>query len=265
MFDPRPPPPRVPHPDDVLTEEEIEALPPGQMVDMTKELLENTFGFPIIDFPGPYLVAFTHKSVSSYYKRPSYERLEFLGDSILSFTVAKFLYDTFPEAQEGDLTKIRTRLTRSETLAYLAEKLLLDRFVYMSGKGLYRKWNRNKRILEDLMESTIGAVYLDQGLAQARNFILGLIERYIDMDDMLKDRNFKDGLLRYSHAHALPLPVYESEMRVHTDEKERRIKDFHVRVEVRGHVGYGTGKTKKSAEQEAAKDVLVKLGEKVEE
>lgn len=255
-----PPPPRLPHPeDDALTDEEQEALPPGQLVTLTRELLERTLGFPVVHFPGSYLESFTHKSVSHYYKRQSYERLEFLGDSVVNFTTAKYLFDRYPDEDEGFMTKLRTRLTRSETLAFLAERLQLDRFVYMSGKGLYRKWNTNKRILEDCMESLIGAVYLDQGLAQAKNFFIGLIERHIDMNDMLKDRNYKDIAMRRQHACGQPLPAYECETLVQI-ENERRIKIFRVSVPIDEHVGYGAGRTKKEAEQAAARDVLVKLG-----
>lgn len=255
----QPPPPKLPHPDVVLTEEEQEALPPGQLVDLTRELLERTLGFPVVHFPGSYLQCFTHKSVSNYYKRQSYERLEFLGDAVVNFTTAKYLFDRYPDEDEGFMTKLRTRLTRSETLAFLAEKLQLDRFVFMSGKGLYRKWNTNKRIMEDCMESLIGAVYLDQGLAQAKNFFIGLIEQHIDMNDMLKDRNYKDIAMRRQHACGQPLPVYECETLIQTD-NERRIKIFCVRVEIDSHVGHGTGRTKKEAEQAAARDVLLKLG-----
>lgn len=256
---PQPPPPKLPPPDVVLTDDELDALPPGQLVDMTRELLERTLGFPVVNFPGPYVEAFTHKSVSAYYHRSSYERMEFLGDSIVNFVVAKFLFDAFPHEQEGEMTKIRTRITRSETLAYLATQLQLDRFVFMSGKGLYRGWNQNKRIMEDVMEALVAAVYLDQGLAAAKNFFVGLIHTHIDMNDMMKDRNFKDNLMRTAHARGLPLPVYESEQRIESHD-DKRWKVFYVTAALDGHVGYGKGRTKKEAEQAAARDALVKLG-----
>ena len=241
----QPPPPKVPHPDIVLTDEEQEQLPPGQLVNLTRELLERTLGFQVVNYPGQYLVCFTHKSVSNYYKRPSYERLEFLGDSVINFTVAKYLYDTYPDFQEGMMTKVRTRLTRSETLAYLARCLQLDRFVYISGKGLYRKWNANMRILEDCLEALVGAVYLDMGMVHAKNFFLGMIEKYVDMDDMMKDRNYKDALMRTMHALSKPLPVYESETLVHVENENRRIKYFRVTVRIDEHIGLGNGTTKK--------------------
>jgi len=255
----QPPPPKLPPPDVILSEEEQEALPPAQLVDLTRELLERTLGFQVVNFPGPYYECFTHKSVSNYYKRPSYERLEFLGDSVVNFTTAKYLFDRFPMEDEGFMTKLRTRLTRSETLAYFAERLELDRFVFMSGKGLYRGWNKNKRILEDVMESLVGAVYLDMGLAVAKNFFVSLIERFVDMTDMLKDRNYKDILMRHQHARAQPLPVYECDSQLQI-ENEKRFKIFHVTINIDGHIGYGQGRTKKMAEQHAARDVLLKLG-----
>lgn len=255
----KPPPPKLPPPGTILTDEQQDALPPGQMVDLTRELLERTLGFEVIEYPGRYYECFTHKSVSHYYKRPSYERLEFLGDSVVNFVTAKYLFDTYPDENEGFMTKLRTRLTRSETLAHLAECLQLDRFVFMSGKGLYRGWNKNKRILEDVMEACIGAVYMDRGLAVAKNFFIALIETYIDMNDMHKDRNYKDILMRHQHARAQPLPVYESEV-VYKEEGEKRFKQFKVAVDIDGHIGNGMGKTKKMAEQAAARDVLLKIG-----
>lgn len=264
MLPHQPPPPKIPHPDDILSEEEQEQLPPGQLVDLTRCLLERTLGFQVVTFPGPYLTCFTHKSVSNYYKRPSYERLEFLGDSVINFTVAKYLYDTYPDFQEGMMTKVRTRLTRSETLAYLATCLQLDRFVFMSGKGLYRKWNTNTRILEDCLEALVGAVYLDMGMVHAKNFFLGLIEKYVDMDEMMKDKNYKDVLMRTMHARSKPLPVYESEMLVQV-ENEKRVKYFKVTVEIDGRRGIGHGRTKKNAEQEAAKDILLQMGVPLDE
>jgi ribonuclease-3 len=129
----------------------------------------------------------------------------------------------------------------------------------MSGKGLYRKWNTNMRILEDCLEALVGAVYLDMGMVHAKNFFLGLIEKFIDMDDMMKDRNYKDALMREMHARSKPLPVYECEMLVQV-ENEKRVKYFRVSVCIDAFTGAGRGKTKKIAEQAAAKDILLQMG-----
>ena len=232
---------------------------------MTRARLEQTLGFRVVNFPGPYYEAFTHKSVSNYYKRPSYERMEFLGDSLISFVTAKYLFDTYATENEGFMTKLRTRLTRSETLAYLASTLQLDRFIFMSGKGLYRGWNKNKRILEDVMEALVAAIYLDQGLVAAKNFFLDLVHKVVDMDEMHKDRNYKDILMRHQHARAQPLPVYVAEELVHTDQTGRTMRSFRVTVDIDGFVGKGTHRTKKGAEQEAAMMVLKSLGVPLDE
>jgi ribonuclease III len=264
----KPPPPRVPPPG-TLNEEQEDALPPGQMVDLTKKMLEKTLGFQVVNFPGNYFECFTHKSVSVYYKRSSYERLEYLGDAVINMITAKYLYDCFPDQNEGFLTKMRTRLCRSDTLAHLARKLQLDRFIFMTGKGLYRRWNTNKRILEDVFESLVGAIYLDQGMVAAKTFFLGLVMRHIDMNDMLKDRNYKDILMRYQHARSQPLPEYESRSvprRCCTDvgnnnnnNASMTCKVFEVRVVIDGFIGVGMHPTKKGAEQSAAKSVLTLL------
>lgn len=162
------------------------------------------------------------------------------------------------------MTKLRTRLTRSETLAHLANMLQLHRFVFMSGKGLYRKWNTNKRIMEDVMEALIAAVYLDQNLVVAKNFFIGLLLKYVDMQEMHKDRNYKDILMRFQHARAQPLPVYTSqEVVVHMQDMPH--KHFKVTVNIDDRIGHGRHRTKKGAEQEAARSVLRLLGVPLDE
>jgi ribonuclease III len=257
----KPPPPRYPPPNS-LTEEEEENLIPGQWVELTREILEeHILGFRTNCFPNAYLQAFTHKSAASFFQRQSYERLEFLGDSIINFCTAKFLYDLYPHAQEGDLTKLRTRLCRSEALATLARHLHLESYVFMSGKALYRNWNTNTRILEDVFEALIGAIYIDQGLAPAKEFFTSVLLRWTDFNKLQLDFNYKDQLMRYCHAHSLPLPSYEC-----TDTMSKDAgKLFLIRVQIRDKHGYGKHRVKKAAEQDAALAVLKALNVPVDE
>jgi len=253
----QPPPPKIPPPGTVLTEEEENALPSGSMVDLTPELLERTLGFPVIDLT-LYQTAFMHDSAAELLGRPSYQRLEYLGDAVLGFVTAKFLFDQYPMESEGFLTIIRTRLTRSDMLAKFAQAYDLGRFVVLPGKGLYRGWYNSKKTLEDVFEALIGAIYLDLGLATAKQFIITVFETLTDFEDLMKDRNYKDQLMRLQHARAQPLPIYQAQ-------EDRENRTFHVLVDIDGYAGRGSHRTKKGAEQAAARDMLIKLGQHIDE
>src|SRR5210317_198533 len=119
-----------------------------------------------------YQRAFTHKSALKEYEQftESFETLEFMGDSVLGFVITKFLFDQYKDRQEGFLTKARTKLVRGETLANIARKLNLDRWVLMDDKGMRNGWNKNTKVLEDVFEALLGAIYLDIGLIHAKTF-----------------------------------------------------------------------------------------------
>jgi ribonuclease-3 len=207
---------------------------------ITRSEIENLVGFRIknVDL---YTRAFTHKSAKSVLD--SYETLEFMGDSVLSFIVTKYLFDTYEQKQEGFLTKARTLIVRGKTLAGISERLGLGVFIDMDEKGLRNNWNSNPKILEDVYEALVGAVYLDLGMVYAKEFVL----RTLDIDNIpLDDDNYKDQLMRWCQANKKSLPVYSFEM--------MKTGVFCVSVEVDGTVlASGFGKTKKDAEQNAAK------------
>src|SRR6056300_1425938 len=121
-----------------------------------------------------YQKAFTHKSALKEYEQftESFETLEFIGDSVLGFVITKFLFDQYENKQEGFLTKARTKLVRGETLANIANKLELYKWVQMDEKGMRNQWYKNPKILEDVFESLVGAIYMDLGLLHAKQFIL---------------------------------------------------------------------------------------------
>ena len=216
--------------------------------------LEATLGFRVVDI-AKYESVFTHKSAIRLTGRACYERLEFIGDAVLSFVVAKYLFDRFPDEQEGFLTRIRTKLVSGEMLATLARRLGLDRFIVMNEKAMLAGWQTNKRIMEDVFESLLGAIYLDLGLMTAKTFVLAVMERHVDWRDLLRDTNFKDIAMRYAQARGLPLPEY----RVLNDPQITRRPLFDVAVTIEGAHGRGAAATKKSAEQQAALQVLTQL------
>lgn len=223
---------------------------------MTRERLEAVLGFHVHDFD-KYLSVFTHKSAVRDTGHQSYERYEYIGDAVINFVVAKYLYDRFPQADEGFLTRVRTKLVSGKFLAGLAERLGLHTLITMNRKAIQQGWYTNPRIMEDVFESLVGCVYLDLGLMTAKNFLLAVIERYSKFDDVLRDTNYKDTLMRYTQTRGASLPEY----RVLNDPQLTRQPMFHV-VAVLDGVAYGHGQdvSKKGAEQKAAQETLRHLG-----
>lgn len=215
--------------------------------------IEKITGMKIKD-PQFYRKAFTHKSaLKRYTLTESFETLEFMGDSVLGFIITKFLFDRYEEMQEGFLTKARTKLVRGETLSGIARKLGLDRLVLMDDKGIRNGWNNNDKILEDVFEALVGAIYMDLGLLNAKKFVLNLFENpiYVDMECIMIDDNYKDQLMRLCQTNRWGLPEYNN---------EQVDSVFHVNVIVTNtFLASGTGKNKKQAEQDAAKNMLAIL------
>src|SRR6056300_1300637 len=211
--------------------------------------IENLVGTKIKDLSF-YQRAFTHKSALKEYEQfnVSFETLEFMGDSVLGFIITKFLFDRYEERQEGFLTKARTKLVRSETLAAIALKLGLNKMVLMDEKGLRNQWNNNPKILEDVFEALIGAIYMDLGLLHAKQFILRIYQNpeYVDLNSIMVDDNYKDHLMRYSQTNNFNLPEY----RVVSHENGIFCIDVYVN---NMFLGRGHAKNKKQAEQHAAK------------
>ena len=214
---------------------------------LDKSGVEKLIGTKVADL-SLYQKAFTHKSaLKRYILEDSFETLEFIGDSVLGFIITKFLFDKFEDRQEGFLTKARTKLVRGETLASIARKLNLDNFVIMDEKGERNGWNRNLKVLEDVFEALIGAIYMDLGLLYAKRFVLDIFENsdYIDLDMIHKDDNYKDQLMRYCQAKHVELPEYLIESHINGV--------FKVTVTVENAViGIGDARNKRQAEQKAA-------------
>lgn len=197
-----------------------------------------------------YERAFTHKSALKEDETltGSFETLEFIGDSVLGFVITKFLYDRYEDKQEGFLTKARTKLVRGETLAKIATKMELYKWIKMDEKGMRNEWNHNPKILEDAFEALIGAIYMDMGLLHAKEFILRIYNdpSFVNMNSIMVDDNYKDHLMRYCQSNGLSLPVYN------VGHHENGV--FYIDVFVDGVcLGRGFAKNKKQAEQNAAK------------
>ena len=217
--------------------------------------LEHALGYR---FRKPELLraALTHKSASAERGQPrSNERLEFLGDSVLSAIVAQHLYESHPTEPEGRLSKRKAALVSRPSLARWAEALGLGRHLIL-GPGEDSSGGRERpSIISDAQEAVLGAIFLDGGFEPARQFVLG---RLADGGGF-EETDYKSRLQEMMQKrHRVP-PVYEL---VSTAGPEHD-KSFSVKVLMGKDVlGSGQGKTKKEAEQAAARDAMEKLGEK---
>ncbi|EAX48708.1 Ribonuclease III [Thermosinus carboxydivorans Nor1] len=186
------------------------------------------------------------------------ERLEFLGDAVLELIISEYLYRNFPELPEGELTKARARLVCEPSLAQCASRLGLGKYLLL-GKGEAVSGGRERTsILADAFEAVIGAIYLDGGVSAATNFVLNhlhedlaLIWRgdyvFYDYKTVLQEVVQQAGECKIS---------YEVVAEYGPDHN----KTFEVSVLVNHqHLGAGSGKNKKEAEQNAAKEALQKL------
>lgn len=191
--------------------------------------------------------ALTHRSRSSQ----NYERLEFLGDSILNFLVADVLYDRFSNLTEGDLTRLRATLVRRETLAALARGLALGDLLELGGGELKSGGFDRDSILADALEAVFGAVYKDGGLDAARDVILRLYDpvlQGIDPRSIAKDP--KTRLQECLQGRSMPTPEYE----VVSISGEPHQQHFVVRCRVASlsEPVSGEGSSRRNAEQSAA-------------
>ena len=200
--------------------------------------------------------ALTHPSFGGDHHVPHYQRLEFLGDAVLELAISRYLYFEFPEVDEGKLTRIRAGLVREETLCRAAQRLELGRHIRLS-VGEDRSGGREKpSILCDVMEAVLAAVYLDGGFDQA----VAVIRRALAED--LRPRMLEDHLDAKSRLQEIlqrdgEMPAYN----FISMQGPPHAPQFRYSVTHNGAViGEGVGGSKQSAQQEAARDALRRLG-----
>jgi ribonuclease-3 len=204
--------------------------------------------------------AFVHLSYlneNPSFARPSNERLEFLGDAILNFIVTEKLYEEFPQLSEGELTEIRAALVCRDTLAELASSLKLGDWLLL-GRGEEANGGRAKEsTLANAMEALIGALYLDQGIAKTRRFILRQLKPELEKIKAGKiTPNYKALVQELIQGQKRPTPVYRLVEATGPDHS----KQFTAEILVEGEVlGKGVGKSKKVAESQAARAAWEKL------
>ncbi|MBE9399167.1 ribonuclease III [Pontibacterium sp. N1Y112] len=205
------------------------------------------------DFNDPSLceLALTHRSCG---KRNN-ERLEFLGDSILNFVIAEDLYERFPQAREGELSRLRAGQVKGETLAEIARELGFGDYLRLGSGELKSGGFRRDSILADSVEAVIGAIYLDSDMDTVRGFILGWYKARLDQINLKKSqKDSKTRLQEFLQSRRIALPQYEL-IKV---EGEAHDQTFYIlcHVEMLEQPTKGIGSSRRQAEQEAARAAI---------
>jgi ribonuclease-3 len=207
--------------------------------------------------------ALTHKSYLrkkfNDHKVPSpFERMEFLGDSILGFIVSKELFQHYPEEQEGILSKLKSKIVSETYLTMKANTLDLGKYLLLSSEEQHSGGQNKPSILSDTMEAIICAVYLDGGISAAARFIKHhVLTEFENLVNRIELVNYKSILQEYLQAKNSTTPEY---ITISEDGPQHQ-KVFLVEVTVEGNIlGKGKGSTKKAAHQEAARLACQKLG-----
>jgi len=247
-----------------------------------------------------YRNAFIHKSyctmknidfTSSNIKCPSdciplqdisYERLEFLGDAILGFVVANYLYMRFPDQNEGFLSKIRTRIVNGKMLGYLADKIGFNKFAIISKQVEEANGRNNYKIMEDIFEAFIGALYIDfqttedivtlpskiklepltgAGYFIAEQWIIYIIENYLDISDLiLQKTNYKDMLINYLQQTFQYAPKF-NEINIRNTKDNNKIFEYCIKDRSGTIIATAEGNSKKEAENNVSKEALIYYGQ----
>lgn len=202
-----------------------------------------------------FKLAMTHRSAASNSVTESYERLEFFGDSVLGLVIAQYLYEHHPEWDQGMLSKAKSSIVQEGPLAETALKLGLDAFLALSSSEESTGGRRRPSILADVFEAIIGGIYLESGLEPARWFVLEQLHPYIMQisGGDVSPNDFKSKLQEVAQAAWRKTPIY----RIAREAGVAHDKKFQVQVLFDDEVmGEGTGRSKKEAEQDAARDAL---------
>lgn len=217
--------------------------------------LENKIGYKFKD-RSLLDKALTHSSFVNG-KQNSNERLEFLGDSVLSLVVSKYLFSLL-DVPEGMLTKIRAKLVCEDTLFIFANRISLGQYIKL-GKGEESTGGRSRRsILADAFEALIAAIFLDGGIESAKEFIL----KFMPSTEMLKSSKLIFGDFKTSLQEVIQQnPEEHIEYRIVSETGAAHSRTFTANVLLNGQViGTGSGRSKKEAEKEAAKEALSLMG-----
>lgn len=204
--------------------------------------------------------ALTHSSYAKqkiYHSIQDNERLEFLGDAVLKLLVSEYLYQKYPKADEGELTKLRAKFVSDHALGHLAKTIQLGAYMILSHGEAHTGGETKVSNLANAFEALLGACYLDQGLETAKAFFIPLLEQHFDLLFSEEDgQDYKTTLQEWTQKHRLSLPKYE----VLREEGPDHEKIFYVEVQLmiqgKSRIFSGQGINKKMAQQSAAKAAL---------
>lgn len=199
--------------------------------------------------------ALTHRSAAA----KNNERLEFLGDSILNFTIGKALFEKFPKANEGELSRMRAALVKEHTLAIIARKFDLGEYLKLGAGEMKSGGHRRESILSDCVEAIIAAIFLDRGMETSMERINAWYQDLlVDMQPSEAQKDPKTRLQEFLQARKQPLPEYE----VIDIKGEAHNQTFKVscKVNTLDKIIIGSGTSRRKAEQNVAEQVIEILG-----
>ena len=197
-------------------------------------------------------LAFTHSS----YSKINNERLEFLGDSVLNLVITKYLFENYPELDEGKMSRVRSNLVNQETLSTLSKNLELQNNIKLSAGEEKTNGREKKSILSNTFEALIGAIYLDSNLDVVLDYIKKVYGELLTNVNLIRNNKDPKSILQeYCQGKFLPLPNYN------TTEVKDKINAFETVCSINGikNYGYGKGTTKKNSHQSAAEMMLEQL------
>lgn len=223
------------------------------MTDDPLDILRRALSMPL-ENSEHVAAALTHSSAGT---DRNYERLEFLGDRVVNLVMARILFETFPDEDEGDLAKRHAALVQGSMMASIARRIGLGAALTLSEAERAAGGEENENILADSLEAFLGAFFLDRGLETCRDAIVRL---WGDSIHIMKEppQDPKTTLQEWAQGRGLPLPVYDMTDRQGPDHAPL----FTIRVTVQGFSpAAATGYSRRAAEKEAARLLLVELGE----
>ena len=203
--------------------------------------------------------AVRHGSASTATDGGSYQRLEFLGDAVLGHALALMLYESFPDLDQGDLTRMRAHLARSSSLSEVASLLGLERFVELGPSEETSRGRERHSLLEDVFEAIVGAISLDGGWQAAYRFVVTQFSAELeDLDERtLTLANPKTALQEEAQARGLSVPEYRQVGVTGPDHSRMWVVDVVWDGEV---IARGEGRSKRRAQKRAARRALIRLG-----
>ncbi len=242
----------------------LESMTPSALTEQERKRVarcESRIGYRFKN-PRLLLQALTHSSTIQGSGLNSNERLEFLGDSVLGLTISEFLYNFLDKCDEGELTRIKSATVSTNALAAESERLKLGN-LYNVGKGVGKRNKLPNSLLANVFEAVIAAIYLEAGFEEAKRFILrNLFHTILAVCDNRHEKNYKSLLQQYTQKENGNTPSYKVVKELGPDHN----KNFKVVAVInKKHHCSGSGKTKKEAEQEAARKTLSRLEQTFQE